>query len=467
MHWSHAAAWVCLLGLAGCVGPSKTSFDDPVAVMLDRRAYAEDREAAAAQAEAEQFDSPARIAALRTMVWERGYPAQWSNYAVDQLVAIDEAEAKEHLARVIVLIEDWATVRHVLKVAVDRQWRDFVPAIVRHYALRTGAFTDEERPERAAIEALRPGEPIERVVLEVFAGEALATIKQRAAAWALLSRLVEDEAERRAMLLGIETRNALVLDMQAAARELYVVPSSMETVTWLRIIATPQYRPFWKRSTLVVAKLNDEQRRGLQLRHLPLLMHVDDVRAELLERSRAQLLAEVGAAIDAQPHYTEGGLRDDHPQTLTAHDAKLSWGDALALRVAVEMLRDRRMVEAWFAQADEDVKDTSTELGGLVRLDRDGRPFPYGYAPLIRSHDRKYIPPKELIIDAYTALMHYHYHAQDYTNREASGPGVGDMEFATRHQINAIVLTFIDENTLNADYYQAPDVVIDLGVIRR
>jgi hypothetical protein len=78
------------------------------------------------------------------------------------------------------------------------------------------------------------------------------------------------------------------------------------------------------------------------------------------------------------------------------------------------------------------------------------------------------VPPKELVTDGYTALAHYHFHAQSYGNAKFAGPGIGDMErIARTQQFNGLVLTFIDKNRLNVDLYFRPDVVIDLGTVVR
>jgi hypothetical protein len=64
-------------------------------------------------------------------------------------------------------------------------------------------------------------------------------------------------------------------------------------------------------------------------------------------------------------------------------------------------------------------------------------------------------------------LAHYHFHAQEYKNSEFAGPGKGDIDTADRLDFNFLVFTFIDEKTLNVDFYQPGGVVVDLGTIKR
>ncbi len=42
---------------------------------------------------------------------------------------------------------------------------------------------------------------------------------------------------------------------------------------------------------------------------------------------------------------------------------------------------------------------------------------------------------------------------------------MGDQKFADKYQLNNLVLTSIDANRLNVDYYQPGGIVIDLGTL--
>ena len=73
-----------------------------------------------------------------------------------------------------------------------------------------------------------------------------------------------------------------------------------------------------------------------------------------------------------------------------------------------------------------------------------------------------------MMLDAgYTGLFHFHNHAQKHRNGMHAGPGGGDMAYADNTRANCLVLTFVDEQTLNVDYYRHDDVLVDLGVILR
>jgi hypothetical protein len=270
----------------------------------------------------------------------------------------------------------------------------------------------------------------------------------------------------------VSADDPLLIDLKAAAVELSIVPDSMETVTWLRVLRTQAHRPFWDRSRELVSRLADEQRRGLELRHLPVLIWLEDSQPQVLKESRQELISRLTRWTDAQHHYLKGptydGPMDQHPQQFRHWRNELTWPDLAMVHAMSQLMSSPRMVRAWFIHADKDLEDKSTEYGGLIRRDEAGEAYVHAYAPLLRRHDLKYVPPRELVTDGYTALAHHHFHAQSYGNARFAGPGIGDMERIARTQrFNGLVLTFVDKNRINVDLYFRPDVVIDLGTIHR
>ncbi len=454
--------------LGGCAAKH---YDDPIGRMTDRTEGHVVRWAAARQAERDMPDSPKRLAALREMVWQRGHPTQFRTYAVDQLLAHDQADARGFLARRLPIIQDWDTYRHIADLAVENDWREFTPALVRRYAIRTGYYRDADRPEREGLAALNPGEEVEDVIFRVFAdANDDMPVTARAAAWQLLCRLVDREA-----LIGrvkaMEPTHSLIADLQAAGRDLHVTADNMVTLAWLQSLATEPYADFRRRAARAVGRLDDPQRIGLELRHLPLIVRLAETNDPMLGESRQQLLSDVEHFIDTQRHHYRGpnfdGPMEKHPQRLHHWRETLPWADAATLKFLTQLMRDRRVVDQFFAQADEDHHDTSTEYGGLV-IDDGGTVRAKLYKPMMRRHDRAYYAPRELIAEAYTALAHYHFHAHERRNSAYAGAGMGDMKrIGNTQQFSAIVLTSIDEDTLNVDFYRRDDVVIDLGEIHR
>lgn len=459
-------AFCCLVSLSACTGGRV--YDDPIAVMNSPAQDSETRLKAAQQAEERFPDDDRRLVALNKMVWDRGYGSAERRYAVDQLIKYDEADFKRKLARRIVLIHNPETVEYILGQAVERGWTDMTPTIVRQYATRSPVIPDTERIERAAIEKLNPGVPVERVIFDVFAGsdETVEQV-QRVAAWELLCRLTP-----RGQLLGYlndaPAGTAMVADLKACAADLATLPTNQEGVLWLSHLRGPARQSWWAAAKERVAMLNDTQRQGLELRHVAVLVEAPP---RLLAADRSTLLRDLRLSLDGREHHvlapTYDGQAKDYPQRLSEVVDRLVWGDAMVMTYLVKAMENSAVQVALFAQAEQDKNDAATEHGGAMVFDNQGslvaKPFPARF----RAHDLKFISPPDLIEAVYTGAAHYHFHAQEYRNREHAGPGRGDLEFATRLGFNCLVFTFITKDKLNADYYQPGGIVVDLGVISR
>jgi hypothetical protein len=457
------------LVLAGCA--SDLSQKDPVWVMLNREVEVSDRLAAGATAREKLPTDPRRIAALERLLYEPGHPFEMRRFAIDELAAIDEKRFRQDLSVRITLIQSQETLDYLFSLAKQRQWGDFTPTLVRQYARPSSTVSDENRPERAMIEQLNPGKRVERVVLEVFANaDAKASVTQQAAAWELLCRLVKSD-ELVDMLAQAQGKSSLVTDLKSCALELRTLPRNREGLLWLAYLRDPNRRALWNEMRDAVAKLNDEQRRGLEMRHLTVVRRLSDERRAW---SREKVLSEIKLKLQGAEHFTKGPTFDggapDQPQLLRESESKLSWADLQTIDTLLEAMRNPTTASAFFSQADADLIDTGSEHGGV--LDFAWPVASAGFVaqkfdPVTRSHDLKFYASPALIERAYTSLAHYHFHAQEHRNRDFAGPGRGDMELAGRLNFNFIVLTFIDENRLNVDYYDPNGVIVDLGTMRR
>jgi hypothetical protein len=120
-----------------------------------------------------------------------------------------------------------------------------------------------------------------------------------------------------------------------------------------------------------------------------------------------------------------------------------------------------------FDYAGRDNVDTTTEYGGVIALDEKGRFEILEFEPKIRYHDQIFYTPQEMFDAAYTALFHFHFHAQKFRNGDHAGPGMGDKNYAENTRANCLVFTFVDKDTMNVDYYRHGGVVVDVGIITR
>jgi hypothetical protein len=486
---SRASSFVALgllcVALAGCAG--SRVYEDPVPVMVNRQAELDDRKSAMTQAEQRFADDPRRIKNLYRLVFEPGQPSELRLLAVDQLVKHDEAGFRTAIARDITRIGDWPTLRRVFELGVQRHWPDFTPVVVRNWARPAHGENDDDRLERRIIQELHPGQPVEAVVFDVFARQDKSIdIHEQVAAWELLNRIAPPR-QLMADLAKAPDTTPLVVDLKACAADLHVVPANNEGVRWLFYLREPARKAFWDKAKARVAQLNDAQRDGLELRHLAVLTKLDP---SVLAMDRNAMLARVAERLrDAEQHLTgptyDGPMRD-HPQLLHSSADKLAWADLATIDLLLGLLHDRAAIAALFRQADADVADTSTEYGGVIDYEPEAAGAaasaavpPSGgasggggftvtpFEPLVRVHDLKYLPPPDMIERMYTAVAHYHFHAQSHKNSDYAGPGLGDLKMADRLRPNALVFTFIDDNRLNVDYYQPGFIVVDLGTVHR
>ena len=133
--------------------------------------------------------------------------------------------------------------------------------------------------------------------------------------------------------------------------------------------------------------------------------------------------------------------------------------------IAIGALEVPQVVDHLFDYAERDRLDESTEYGGVIRLDEKGRYEILEFPPRLRYHDRKFVASQEMLDAAYTSLFHFHLHAQKYRNADFAGPGYGDVNYADNTRANCLVFTFVNERTMNVDFYRHGNVVVDLGVI--
>jgi hypothetical protein len=357
--------------------------------------------------------------------------------------------------------------RYVFDLAVERGWVDFTPALVRAYAQPALGMKDLERPERSAIETLNPGKTIEQVIVEIFASaDSGYDDKQQIAAWALLNRI-----RKPSTLIGlIEGRvesSSLVRDLRATAEQLRVLPCNREGVLWMRYLRHEASGSFWDGARRTVASIPPDRLEGLELRHMEVLMRAS---ADARQRGRQELIARIERRLRQAEHTYKGPTYDapmsEHPQRFASWRSDLAWADLVTIEMMLDLIEDQEMSKQLFDQADADIQDPTTEYGGVIDM-VDGRPVAQRYEPIARVHKWKYVPSQEMIHHLYTALAHYHFHAQHHHNSAHAGPGRGDLRLADHLRPNGLVFTFITPNKMNVDYYQPGKVVVDLGMIRR
>ena len=150
----------------------------------------------------------------------------------------------------------WGALTRLSEIIAEEEWAELTPALVSSLA-RPAPMEDHDRPEYAALATLHGEDRIADVVFELFLAARRPTEQGlRTRCWELLVRL--GEAERlRELLAGatLEERDALLLDLQAAARELGVVPERREEILWLRTLRAPEHALFWREARAAMTLL--------------------------------------------------------------------------------------------------------------------------------------------------------------------------------------------------------------------
>ncbi len=377
-------------------------------------------------------------------------PDAMRNLAIDRLIAYDTHSFQQWADEWVVYIDRWPVLEHLFNAAVKRRWEDFVPTVVLSYARPSREFDDDQRLERQAIEKLRPGQSVEESIFDVFnAPDNTPRIRlaHRAAAWTLLCRLSD---KPRSWLDRSSSDSMLPLCLRQAGHTLDELPTTSPSCSLLTLVmmgdpkAWPMNGAPWQP--------------GLAMRHVPLF-----AAGKTLDSSH---LADDLAAATHYVRLEESERNDQWSESFTHWRNKLSGLDLQLIVLIRQAMADHGVIDAWFEQADSDLADESGEHGGALQWSSQGV-CAKAYPSDPGAHDRQFVAPTALLMEAVRGGLHYHFHAQSHRSARYAGPGLGDLAFADRYQIAAVVLTFIDENTLNVDYYQPGGVVIDLGSITR
>lgn len=447
----------CLLVISGC---TSSLSDSPSAVLADDHLSIH-RRAAALSADANSADQlDALLFEATRIAWSHNEPVELRLATIDWLAEYDEARFTEQAQRSVVRERDWQIVNRVFDHAAERDWPGFERVALRRLAEPSRVYADADRPESVWLRDTT-GRPPQDVAFEVFGGwDADATLIDRVAAWVALSRLVDRPT--RDGLLGF-AMGTPADQLQHAAQRLDILPDTQAQLLMLLRLSEPVHADLW--TAMLQTPLTDDQRLGLAPRHLP---------AITTQRGRpptdhATLFTVLAERLDHQPteRRESRALDTAYTEAFIDHRDNLAWGDLLVIETLLNALSDPSLIRDLFAHADTDLADNTTEYGGLLLIDAQSRTAFRAYPPMLRGNDTRYVASDNLLANLPRALAHIHFHASTSRNPEHAGPGRGDLAFAQRFGVSCLVLTFLDRDMLNADYYQPDGIVIDLGTLSR
>ncbi|MFK7962284.1 MAG: hypothetical protein AB8G96_17370 [Phycisphaerales bacterium] len=413
----------------------------------------------------------AERAALARLVSESGHGPDIREAAVLRLADIDRPAALAVIRRTLPNMEAWRGLERLCQVVAREGWVESTPALVSSWArpIPGQDITDETRPEALALAALHGDDRVVDVVFETLMvenGAGAAGLRGRC--WELLHRL-----GRRDDLFALvadatpNDRDSMMLDLQAGVDDLGILPRNREEILWLRRLREPKRRSFWTEASSAVQQLPAARRAALELRDVPVVVSVVRHRPELLNRSDAEIRRDLDARLDERGRRVRDDQTRDRPMDTLADHPSMTWGDFAAATLALEAMAVPAVREHLFDYAERDRADRGTEYGGVLALDRQGRFSLLEFPPRLRRDDRRFVATQDMLDAAYTALFHFHYHAQEYANGAYAGPGFGDRRYADAVRANCLVFTFTSPRTMNVDWYRHGRVGLDLGTIDR
>ena len=420
------------------------------------------------------IDNSAYKKQLQRMLWVLGYTIEAREAALQRLWASDQEGTIRTLRQQLPRINNLPWLNALCTWIGDLKIMELNEALISSWANpMTLVRTEKERPEYIALVKMHGNERITDLIFESMLSTNKAW-KQGyiTRCWELLHRL--DQRERLLLLLEqteFARDNTFFLDLQRTARELGIVPHRREEILWIRELSKPMYDSFWQEAIQALAKLDQTRRNEIELRDVPiavsLLRHGGE---NAFDRSTQSILHNVDIATKHKSHYVEsegGGIYNAQSESLKTHRNELTWGDAITLEILLTALEVPEVRSHLFDYANRDLLDETTEYGGVIALDKKGRFEILEFEPKIRTHDRRFNAPQDMFDAAYTALFHFHFHAQKLRNGDHAGPGMGDKNYANNTRANCLVFTYINEETMNVDYYRHGGIVIDVGTISK
>lgn len=483
---------VCLASTTtGCASRSKQVTGDPVTDFLNPELRPAQRLAAMRSA----WDDPnanrsALRGSLKDLAWSDVAPREIRHLAVDLLLSDDSRSAQSDtfwfIQSRVPTERDFDIIRKMGVKAVAQSWSDLTPAFVRSYAIADANISDDQRVEKAILESLNPDQSVALIVSKVFLNPQQGSLgtpgannyidldaRTREAAWDLLARIDPTGEARRNVLargdLPTDEQGARVLaDIRRGINELGVVPRNGEELRWLLALADERTGSWWNQTASAVSQLTNEQARDLKLRNLEALRWASLYRETWMRDNRSQLEGRLRARLadrEVVLRRADSPELRGVPQTLEQAADLLSWGDILSVLAVDVALHDPAVTSRLFEQVDMDRADETTEYGGLIFVDSQGRFVAQLYPPRPqhRRGDDQFVASSDMIEQSVRALAMYHFHAMRERNSRFAGPSAEDYAVARTLGRLSIVLTSINKDELNADVYFDTPASVDLG----
>lgn len=462
-----AATLLAALATTACTSVPK----DPVATIGDKNASYRQQLLAIDMIEAEGPPSEEALKQLHRAVWVAGYSQEVRERAVEVLYEDDREALQRTIRQQLPRMTDHNWMEALCAFIADHQMIELNPALVSSWARPSARWRVEtERPEYLALASMNGADNVDQIVFDLLIkSNRVSDQGLRIRCWELLHRLGY-RAELIEMVAGSspDSGDGMMIDLRAAAVDFGTVPHNREEILWVRKLRQPERAGFWEEARLAVAAVPAERRGELEIRDLPVVVAAYRHRPDLLTESEAVMAQRIRAALENERHYFEesrGGMGGALPELMSTHRDKLDWGDLAAIELAMQALEVPQVRSHLFDYALRDRLDETTEYGGVIALDEQGRYEVLEFIPRVHEHDLRFNAPQQMFDAGYTSLYHFHFHATRERNGDHAGPGLGDLNYADNTRANCLVLTSLDADRMNVDYYRHGRVVVDLGVV--
>lgn len=489
------AGLLMVLLLASCASPRYTPSGNSLLDLRNPDLRPEQRVKAADDAWAlmlaQQQDRDTTRTAFKDLAWSAAAPidvrAACVAHLLDDPDPQGQADARAMATLMLPTERSRTVVSAIAARAGEQRWTEMTSALVRSYARPVEGVADDQRAERLALMQLHPDRPLAETLFAVFLdpgyddtpAELRLNQRTRADVWDLLGRVDESGALRRGLIQRAQagdvpdSTRASVRALQRALESLSVVPRTGDELRWIESLnnGSAENERWWAQAAGAVGSLSNEQREGLEMRHVEPIRWASVHRRDWLSRSRAELLDELSRAIEGRTHVKRTAeqrvLDQPRRERLSDWAGHLTWGDLLALHVIDTASRDPAVVKRLYEQVDIDRQDRTTEYGGVIEPDEGASFRILLFRPRVRDRksDTEFVASDDMIRYADRALAFYHQHVQTGAESKHAGPSEADLVYAARSGRSCVVFTAVGKSGLNVDYYQPNGVVIDLGTV--
>jgi hypothetical protein len=410
---------------------------------------------------------------LKRMLWVPGYTNEARKGALLRLIKSDRDQTIREIRQQLPRLNNWTWLAELCQWIADEQILELNEGLISSWAVPNAMFdTEFDRPEyKALVQMYGQEEIVDLVFNSMVSTNAKWKQGYRTRCWELLHRL--SQRKKLISLLknaDIAEDDLFLLDLRKTLLDLGIVPHRKEEILWIRELSKADYEAFWSEAMVTLSELSEGRRSTLEMRDIPMAVSVRRHTPKYMNMRNSQILSEIEQKLKNRKHYFEtegGGTYSSTSELFRNHKDSLTWGDAMAISTALTAMSVTEVRSHLFDYANRDLQDTTTEYGGVIALDKKGRFEILEFEPKIRHHDRRFNASQEMFDAAYTALFHFHFHAQEYRNSDHAGPGMGDKNYASNTRSNCLVFTFVNKDKMNVDYYRHGNVVIDLGTITR